>query len=155
MNEVTALVARLRLAGCKVSTVIGHDPNIGEYYYRVTVPKGIHAAIVGRTTNVTHLTTIRRGGPFRDDTVAVRTYRRPFGLPEGERRAAEAERSASTAKALAEVLRRIEAFDREGSASRQHYIDTGFYLTTEDLGPHILSTHNLPDLHLDEGDPYA
>lgn len=40
-NPLTLPIARLRAAGCKVSTVIGHDPNIGDFIYSIRVPDAI------------------------------------------------------------------------------------------------------------------
>lgn len=37
-TALTLPIARLRAAGCKVSTVIGHDPNIGDWIYSVRLP---------------------------------------------------------------------------------------------------------------------
>lgn len=34
----TLPIARLRAAGCRVSTVIGHDPSIGDFIYSIRVP---------------------------------------------------------------------------------------------------------------------
>ena len=38
---LTLPIARLRAAGCKVSTVIGHDPAIGNFIYSIRVPDEI------------------------------------------------------------------------------------------------------------------
>jgi len=40
-TALTLPIARLRAAGCKVSTIVGHDPKIGDFLYSVTLPKGI------------------------------------------------------------------------------------------------------------------
>lgn len=37
-TALTLPIARLRAAGCKVSTVIGHDPNIGDWIYSIRLP---------------------------------------------------------------------------------------------------------------------
>jgi hypothetical protein len=37
-NPLTLPIARLRAHGCKVSTILGHDPQIGSFQYRVTYP---------------------------------------------------------------------------------------------------------------------
>jgi len=37
-NPLSLPIAHLRAAGAKVSTVIGHDPNIGDWIYSVTPP---------------------------------------------------------------------------------------------------------------------
>lgn len=42
MASKTALpIARLRALGCRVSTVIGHDPRIGDWIYSVRVPDSV------------------------------------------------------------------------------------------------------------------
>lgn len=41
MSNPTSLpIARLRAAGNRVSTLLGHDPNIGDFKYRVTLLDG-------------------------------------------------------------------------------------------------------------------
>lgn len=40
-TALTLPIARLRAAGCRVSTVIGHDPNIGDWIYSIRVPDSI------------------------------------------------------------------------------------------------------------------
>lgn len=37
-TALTLPIARLRAAGCKVSTAIGHDPNIGDFIYSIRLP---------------------------------------------------------------------------------------------------------------------
>jgi hypothetical protein len=43
-SPISLPVAKLRALGCKVSTLFGHDPNIGSWKYGVTLPgRGIGA----------------------------------------------------------------------------------------------------------------
>lgn len=42
MSSMLSLpIAQLRALGCRVSTIIGHDPVIGSFFYSVTLPKGV------------------------------------------------------------------------------------------------------------------
>lgn len=38
MTPTTLPIARLRAVGCKVSTIIGHSPEIGDFKYSIRVP---------------------------------------------------------------------------------------------------------------------
>jgi hypothetical protein len=48
MASKTALpIARLRSLGCKVSTIVGHDPAIADWQYRVTLPEELRDYLPG------------------------------------------------------------------------------------------------------------
>lgn len=121
-TALTLPIARLRAAGCKVSTIIGHDPNIGDFKYRVTLPDGIpghYQRTIGSATLTSYPTEHR---------VEVRSFRYRVGQPIPDKQ----ERNASgieTARLLESLADHVDTFDQAGSASRQHYIETGRYLT--------------------------
>lgn len=45
-------IARLRALGCKVSTVIGHSPEISDHIYSVTLPTDVATRFDGTLANV-------------------------------------------------------------------------------------------------------
>jgi hypothetical protein len=40
-NPTSLPIAQLRALGCKVNTLIGHDPAIGSWQYGITLPDGV------------------------------------------------------------------------------------------------------------------
>ena len=122
-------IGRLRAAGCKVSTMIGHDPRIGSWLYSVTLPAGIPTG--GQSTLGHARTTCYPAGTPKVVTVRASVYR------PGERTDKQLARAAGvdTARALDQLADHVENYDRAASASRQHYIDTGIYLTRQDTAP--------------------
>ena len=133
-------IGRLRAAGCKVSTIIGHDPNIGSWLYSVTLPDGIPTG--GQSTLGHARTTCYPAGTPKVVTVRASVYR------VGERTDRQLARAAGvdTARALDQLADHVESYDQASSASRQHYIDTGLYLTRTDTAPVVtvdVATSNL------------
>jgi hypothetical protein len=121
-TSLTLPIARLRAAGCKVSTIIGHDPNIGDYLYKVTLPKGIpghYQLTIGQAT-------LRSRPVAREVVIRSARYRIGQPIPDRQERNAAGVEAARLFESLAD---HVDTFDQEGSASRQHYIDTGRYLT--------------------------
>lgn len=128
MTALTGPIGRLRGAGCKVSTIIGHDPNIGSFLYRVSLPDGIPTgaqSILGHA----HCSDVRPSeGPGRV-LIWASVYRLNAPLPDKQlRNAAEVD----TARALERLADHVENYDRVSGLSRQHYIETGQYLTRQD-----------------------
>ena len=121
-NPLSLPIARLRAAGCKVSTIIGHDPAIGDFVYSVTLPVGIpghYQRTIGQA--------ILQSRPS-ERRVIIRSARYRVGQPtpgKQERNAAGVE----AARLIESLADHVDTFDQSGSASRQHYIDTGRYLT--------------------------
>lgn len=40
-NATSLAIAQFRALGCKVSTLLGHDPKIGSWQYSITLPEGV------------------------------------------------------------------------------------------------------------------
>jgi hypothetical protein len=124
-TALTLPIARLRAAGCKVATIIGHDPNIGDYLYRVVLPRGIpthYQRTLGQATLQSRPT---------ERVVIIRSARYRAGQPIPDRQ----ERNAAgveAARLLESLADHVDTYDQAGSASRQHYIETGRYLTFTD-----------------------
>lgn len=121
-TALTLPIARLRAAGCKVSTIIGHDPAIGDFLYRVTLPKGIpghYQRTIGQAT----LQSLPSG---RLVIIRSARYRPGHPIPDRQERDAAGIEAARLLESLAD---HVESFDQSGSASRQHYIETGRYLS--------------------------
>lgn len=124
-TALTLPIARLRAAGCRVATIIGHDPNIGDFLYRVTLPDGIpghYQRTIGQAT--------LQSLPS-EHVVIIRSARYRMGqpLPDRQERTAAGVEAARLLESLAD---HVESYDQAGSASRQHYIETGRYLTHTD-----------------------
>lgn len=130
-TSLTLPIARLRAAGCRVSTIIGHDPKIGDFKYRVILPKGIpghYQRTIGSATLTSYPAEHR---------VEIRSFRYRIGHPIPDK----AERNASgveTARLLESLADHVETFDQAGSASRQHFIETGRYLTHSDVAEYAI-----------------
>lgn len=122
-------VGRLRAAGCKVSTVIGHDPNIGSWLYSVTLPDGIPTG--GQSTLGHARTTCYPAATPKKVMVRASVYRPGVRTDRQLARAA----GVDAARALDQLADHVENYDRADSASRQHYIETGRYLTRQDTAP--------------------
>ena len=125
-TALTLPIARLRAAGCKVSTPLGHDPAIGDFIYTVVLPNGIpghYQRTLGRATLQSQrlLTT----GQWR---VTVRSCAYRVGQPRPDKQDRNA-RLVEAARLLESLADHVEAFDQSSSASRQHFIETGRYLT--------------------------
>lgn len=133
-DDVTRAVANLRSLGCRVYAIIGHDTASGRYYYGIRVPGGIHPAVVGRSLSLAQqarMFTASIRQHQHDDEVVIVQCEAPRLVGERATLQRRIEAAEAVACALNHVAHRIEAFDREGSASRQHRIDTGWYLTRE------------------------
>lgn len=127
MTALTLPIARLRAAGCKVSTVIGHDPSIGDFLYSVTLPKGIpghYQMTLGQATLQSRPAERR---------VIVRSARYRVGQPIPDRQERNAAR-VEAARLLESLADHVETFDQTGSESRRHYAETGRYLTHPERG---------------------
>lgn len=143
-SAITQQVARLRALGCKVHTIIGHSPSTGRYIYGIRPPAGVHPVLLDRRLTVTHPAVDSRISDAViephpvDITIAV--VRASSGYPNGTW-STESRRDATlnVAEALAHVAYRVEQVDRTSSASTQHYIDTGYYLTNESIPGSCLS----------------
>lgn len=100
-NPLTLPIARLRAAGCKVSAVIGHAPEIGDFIYRVTLPEGA----TGPGSDVVGNASIRRHA-FRADGLIVSgfAYRPGIHTPA----AVAEEYRADVARALEVVADHVE-----------------------------------------------
>ena len=121
-TSLTLPIARLRAAGCKVSTIIGHDPAIGDFLYRVTLPKGIP----GHYQRTLGHATLQSFPQERSVVIRSCRYRVGQPIPDRQERGAAGVEAARLLESLAD---HVENYDQSGSASRQHYIETGRYLT--------------------------
>lgn len=134
LSTTSRMVAKLRLADCKVGTVIGHDPKHGEFYYAIRLPKGIDAEYVGR-----HYASAVHGGriarsKWEKDVVHVYVPGSPAFASKKNQRESVRLHAGTAAHLLDVVLRRVDEFDRGvSSCSSQHYIDTGRYLREEEV----------------------
>lgn len=84
MNPLTMPIARLRAAGCKVSTVIGHDPAIGDFVYSIRVPDSFGDLREGTTLEVAFGVASARVLSYSDGrrlTVRAHAYRRGLVTP--------------------------------------------------------------------------
>ena len=125
-TALTLPIARLRAAGCKVSTIVGHDPSIGDFLYSVTLPNGIpghYQRTIGQATLQSRPSEHR---------VIIRSARYRVGqpIPDKQERGAAGVEAARLLESLAD---HVDTFDQAGSASRQHYIETGRFLTHLDV----------------------
>lgn len=121
-TALTLPIARLRAAGCKVSISLGHDPELGDYLYRVTLPKGIP----GHYQRAIGQATLQSRPAERLVIVRSRRYRVGQPIPGRQERNAAAVEAARLLESLAD---HVETFDQAGSESRRHYAETGRYLT--------------------------
>lgn len=121
-TSLTLPIARLRAAGCRVSTVIGHDPSIGDFIYSVTLPKGIP----GHYQRTLGYATLQSRPAERRVIVTSCRYRVGQPIPDRQERGAAGVEAARLLESLAD---HVDTYDQSGSASRQHYIETGRYLT--------------------------
>lgn len=128
--------ARIRVTHATIFTIIGHNPSGGSYIFGIRMPQGVHASIVGRALTLEQearlFATKVRPHPIHDDVVVVEGH-----APHEAYRPPTLRRRIDIAEAVGTVLgivaHRIEQFDRSGGASSQHYIDTGWYLTEEQI----------------------
>ena len=107
-------IARLRAAGCRVSTIIGHSPKIGDFRYSVRLPDGVPAYRMPSVGNATidrprysdgHHLIVKAGGVSCAPHRLINDYR------------------LSVANALTEVAEHVESFDR---SSRDDCTSVGF-----------------------------
>ena len=124
-TALTIQIARLRAAGCKVSTIIGHNPAIGSFQYSVTLPKGIPT---DAQITLGHARMQHRPSEGRT-LIWASVYRidRPL-----DRQLIAAAR-VDAANLLGRFADHVGCFDQTGSASRQHYIETGRYLNKPEV----------------------
>ena len=117
-TALTLPIARLRAAGCKVSTIVGHDPKIGDFLYSVTLPKGIP----GHYQRAIGQATLQSWPAERQVIIRSCRYRIGQPIPDRQERVAAGIEAARLLESLAD---HVDTFDQAGSASRQHYIETG------------------------------
>jgi hypothetical protein len=110
MTTVLSLpIARLRAAGCRVATVIGHDPKIGDFKYSIRVPDAIGDLREGATTSLSlgyASVSVPRHSDGHHLIVQACAYRRGFKTPAD----VAADYMRDTAKLLGMVADLIEEY---------------------------------------------
>lgn len=104
MASKTALpIARLRSLGCRVGTVIGHNPAISDFIYGVTLPKGIELPLATSKFRGSARADMARGSKSRIIVKAC-SYRMGEPLPGREVRERNEADVAGLLNAIADAL---------------------------------------------------
>ncbi len=126
-TALTLPIARLRDSGCKVSTVIGHDPRIGDFIYSVRLPSGIPPVA---DPDAPCVVLVPRWSDGHHVAVRATIYRPGEPTPNAHDRNVAGLSAAAGLRRLADY---VDSFDQAGSASRQHFIETGRYLRHDEV----------------------
>lgn len=130
-TALTLPIARLRAAGCRVSTVLGHD-RVGAFIYGVTLPDGIPFPTERRIGLA--VTENPRDGYWIRRRIIVRSVGRHLGAQSKPVPKDITNRiGLDAAAALTYIADFVDLYDQESSASRQHRIDTGEFALRADL----------------------
>jgi len=104
-NPLSLPIARLRAAGAKVSTVIGHDPAIGDLIYSVTPPAAYTLDhLVKELDKIAPEVRVRVAPDGERIVVSVTSYRTDAPLPPKTERARRAGLLAATLHAFADKI---------------------------------------------------
>ena len=102
-------IARLRAAGCKVSTQLGHDPNIGDFKYGIILPAPMGATELTDITQDAQAGVRVHAAGRRWVTYELCLYRVGQPLPDkADREAAHARIGARLASAASYVEERMK-----------------------------------------------
>lgn len=105
MSSLTGLpVAKFRALGCKVNTLIGHDPRVGIWKYGITLPQGVGATEftdIDQDAEAGVAVRVLRGGRVGFSLVLYRTGQ---PLPDKTTRAAAEKRLAARLDSAAGYL---------------------------------------------------
>ncbi len=122
--EIAQVIARLRSQGLKVSTMAGHDPVHDRVDVMVEIPGGIGGVVFS------HLLQATLPIPSANQTRASWALAKHAGYMRiwGRREAA-----AWRLRRYVLAVEEVQNFDTDSTISRQHYVDTGRFLTPQQV----------------------